>query len=246
MITVLVTIGLVLGGVAVAEETVAVDRDAWQPAIRAVFEQLDTLELFALATRLGGMTVKVPRELQALPARMIEDADVLREHGVELYVTELEFRDLAFHYDESPDWREDRPLVPTTISFGTLGVSADAKTRLATVPVGATFRNGKLPVDFLPMLDKGFDLNLLPDDRPDEVQLDDVQLRAGGRVTSGIANRFFSNRVAELILEHGVGQTLQLGQGDLITGDAATRLLNVPTDSRRGRALDTLIEGLGR
>ncbi len=246
MITVVVMMSMVLSNADAAEAVAVVGRDAWQPAIRSVFEQLETLELFALATRVGGMTVKVPRELQSLPARMIEDTDELRDRGVEIYVKELEFRDLRFEYEETPEWREDRPLIPTTLSFGALGVSAEAKTRLATVPVGATFRNGQLPVDFLPSMEKGFALGLFPEARAADTHLNDVRLRAGGPVVSGIANRFFSERVAQLILEHGVGQTLQLGQGDLIGGDAASRLLDLPSESRRGRALETLLEGLGR
>ena len=96
------------------------------------------------------------------------------------------------------------------------------------------------------MLEKGYDLNLLPENRAADALLDDVKLQVGGPVASGIANRFFSKRVAQLILEHGVGQTLQMGQSDLIAGDSALRLLDLPADSRQGRAVETLIEGLGR
>ncbi|HDP35165.1 MAG TPA: hypothetical protein ENN29_08675 [Candidatus Hydrogenedentes bacterium] len=244
MFALLIALGMIMGGAGDAAATAPAERDAWQPAIRAVFEQLNTLDMFALATRVGGLTVKVPKELQALPMRMIESADELREHNIEIHLKELQFRDLNFIYDKTAHWTEERPLVPTTIEFGALGIAAEAKTRRAVIPLGATFQDGKLPVDFLPMLGKGFDLNMLPENRPDDVLLDNVQLRVGGPVASGIANRFFSKRVARLILEHGMGQTLQMGKGDLITGDAALRLLDVPGDSRRGRAVETLIDAL--
>ena len=241
-----VTLLLLVGSVALAEGDADVDRDAWQPAISAVFEQLDMLELFALTTRVGGMTVNIPRELRGVPMRMIEEADVLRDRGIEIDVKELRFRNLGFIYDKSPEWREDRPLVPTTITFDTLGIGAEAKTRVGTIPLGATFRNGQLPVNFLPQLDERFDLGLMPEERAEDTRLDDVQIEAGGRLASGIANRLLSDRVGQLLLEHGVGQTLQLSKGDLISGDAALRLLDIPSESRRGRALDTLLDRVGR
>ena len=245
MLYCLLIAGLV-AGVGAGEEPAPlspqVDREAWSPSIRQVFEQLDTLDLFSTATKLGRITVKVPRELQKLPMRMIDEADELRNAGVDLYVTELQFQDINFIYDRTPEWNEDRPLIPTMIEFKRLGVSADAKTRLATIPVGATFQNGRMPVEFLPMLEKGFDVLLLPESRAEETVLDDVTLKVGGPIATGIANRFFSKKVAQLILEHGVGQTLQMGQGDLITGDMATRLLNIKGDSTRGRAVESLVD----
>ncbi len=228
------------------EKTVTIDRDAWQPAIRSVFEQLDTLDMFALATKMGGIKVKVPKELQAVPIRMIEGADDLREKNIEIYVKELEFRDLNFIYDKSPQWPEERPQIPTTVEFGTLGVTADAKTKMGVIPLGATFQNGRLPVDFMPIIEKGYDLKVLPEDRAGDAVLDDVQLKVGGGLATRIANRFFSKKVAGLILQYGMGQTLQMGQGDLITADSASRLLDLPTDSKRGRVLEKVIEGIGR
>ena len=228
------------------ETTAVIDREAWQPAIRSVFEQLDTLDLFALATKMGGIKVKVPKELQAVPIRMIEGADALREKDIKIFVKELEFRDLNFIYDKTPQWPEDRPRVPTTVEFKTLGVTADAKTKMGIIPLGATFQNGRLPVDFLPVIAKGYDLNLLPEDRAADALLDDVQLQVGGALTSRIATRFFSKPVAKLILEYGVGQTLQMGQKDLMSGDSALRLLDLPKGSKRGRVLEKVIEGIGQ
>ncbi len=223
-----------------AETPVA--RDAWEPSIQQVFSQLNTLDLFAAATNFGGMTVKVPKELQKLPARMIEGSEELRNRGIELYVTELKFQDLRFDYDKSPQWAEDKPLVPTLIDFKKLGVSAKAKTKLGAIPLGATFENGKMPVEFLPLLDKGYDLKLLPESRAEETQLDEVDLKVGGGITSGIANRLLNKKVGQLILEHGVGQTLQMNKENLLSGDAATRLLDIPADSVKGRAVDSLID----
>lgn len=227
-----------------ATETTPVDRQAWGPSIQKVFDQLNLLGLFAAATKVGGMTVKVPRELQKLPMQMIEGADELQNRGIEIYVKELTFRDLNFVYDESPQWSEDKPLIPTLVEFGRLGVSADAKTKVGMIPLGATFNNGKLPVEFQPMLEKGYDLKLLPESRVADTRLDDVDLKVGGALTTGIANRFFSKKVANLILEYGVGQTLQMGKGDLFTGDTAGKLLNVAPDSTKGRALDAVVDML--
>lgn len=219
-----------------------VDKDAWQPAIQRVFDQLNVLGLFAAATNLGGITVKVPKELQTLPMRMIEGAEELRNRGVEIYVKELTFRDLKFSYDDAPQWVEERPTVPTLVEFGQLGVLADAKTRMGIIPVGAVFDNGKMPVEFLPMLEKGYDLRLLPESRSADTRLDEVKLKVGGPLATGIANRFFSKKVAKLILEYGVGQTLQMGKGDLLSGSTAGRLLDVPEDSNEGAALNALID----
>lgn len=218
------------------------DRQAWEPGIQKVFDQLNMLGLFAAATNLGGITVKVPRELQQLPMQMIEGADELRNRGIEIYVKELTFRDLNFIYDKSPQWVEGKPLIPTLVEFGRLGVLADAKTKVGVIPVGAEFDNGKMPVEFLPMPGKGYDLRLLPEARSADTRLDDVKLKVGGPLATGIANRFFSKKVAKLILEHGVGQTLQMGKGDLLSGDAAGRLLDVPGDSKEGAALDVLMD----
>jgi len=251
MITVLLLLGLAAGaGETVADgtapESALQDRAAWQSAIQAVFEQLDLLDVFAMTTKMGGMKVKVPKELQALPVRMIEGADDLREKNIEIFVKELEFRDLNFVYDKAPKWNGERPQIPTLVEFGTLGVVADAKTKMGIIPLGATFRNGRLPVDFLPSIEKGYDLNLLPEDRAGDAVLDDVQLQVGGNLATKIANRFFSKKVASLILQYGMGQTLQMGQGDLITADSASRLLDLPKDSKHGRVLEKVIQGLGR
>jgi len=117
---------------------------------------------------------------------------------------------------------------------------------MGVIPLGATFQNGRLPVDFMPIIEKGYDLKVLPEDRAGDAVLDDVQLKVGGGLATRIANRFFSKKVASLILQYGMGQTLQMGQGDLITADSASRLLDLPTDSKRGRVLEKVIEGIGR
>ena len=219
-----------------------VERAAWEPSIQKVFSQLNTLDLFAAATSLGGMTVKVPRELQKIPMQMIEGSEELRNRGIEIYVTELKFRDLKFNYEQSPKWTDEKPLIPTLSEFGKLGLSAEAKTKVGTIPIGATFDNGKIPVEFLPVLDKGYDLKMLPESRAEETRLDEVDLKVGGGITSGIANLFLSKKVGKLILQYGVGQTLQMGQGDLLRGDTASRLLDIPADSAKGRAVGTLLD----
>ena len=227
-------------------ENAAINREAWKPAIQSVFEQLDMLDMFAMATKMGGLKVKVPKELQTIPMHMIEGADELRERGIEIYVKELEFRDLNFIYDKAPQWPDNQPRVPTTVEFGTLGITADAKTKMGMIPLGATFQNGRLPVDFLPVIGKGYDLNLMPENRAEDTILDDIRLQVGGSLTSKIANRFFSEQIAQLILKYGVGQTLQMGQKDLMSGDSLLHLLDSPKESKKESILENLIKGIIR
>jgi len=83
---------------------------------------------------------------------------------------------------------------------------------------------------------------MLPESRANETKLDEVDLKVGGGITSGIANLFLSKKVGKLILQYGVGQTLQMGKGDLLSGDAASKLLDIPADSNKGRAIGSLME----
>jgi hypothetical protein len=112
---------------------------------------------------------------------MIEGTEELRNRDIEIYVKELTCKDLKFIYDESPHWPDEKPVIPTLVEFGRLGVTADAKTRLGMIPLGAVFDNGKVPVEFLPMLEKGYDLKLLPESRSGDTRLDEVKLKVGGR-----------------------------------------------------------------
>ena len=249
MITTLLLLSMVITSaeaVPVSEDTqdTVIVRKDWKMAIQAVFEQLDMLDMFALATKMAGVTVKVPKELQSVPIRMIESADGLRAKNIEILVKELVFKELNFAYNKTPQWSEERPLVPTLVEFGTLGVMAEAKTKMGVIPLGATFQNGRLPVDFLPLIEKGYELKVLPENRAEDALLDDVQLKVGGGLATRIANRLFGKKATQLILEYGVGQTLQMGQDELITVDAASRLFDIPQDSRRGKVLEKVIEGI--
>jgi hypothetical protein len=181
---------------------------------------------------------------------MIEGADELKDKGIELKVTELEFRNLKIVRDKSAQWRDERPFMPVRLEFDKLGVSADAKTKVGVVPVGAVFEQGSMPADFLPLIKKGFNLEVLPEKRLEETNLDKVKLKVGGALTSSIANRFFSKKVARLILEHGVGQTLQMGQNDLMGGSGggaggiAGKLIDGGRDTPANRAASSLIDQL--
>ncbi|HNZ49399.1 MAG TPA: hypothetical protein PLZ53_05295 [Candidatus Hydrogenedentes bacterium] len=219
-------------------------REEWRPSIEATQEQLELLDLFAAATKFGGMKIKVPKELQSLPMRMIEGADELKDKGIELRVTELEFRNLKIVRDATPQWQENRPRMPVRLEFDKLGVSADAKTKLGVIPVGAIFEQGTMPADFLPIIQKGFNLEVLPEKRLQETNLDKVKLKVGGALTTGIANHFFSKKVARMILEYGVGQTLQMGQESLMGGGIAGKLIDGGKDTPASRAAGSLIDQL--
>ncbi|MFA7692983.1 MAG: hypothetical protein GX117_10570 [Candidatus Hydrogenedentes bacterium] len=229
-----------------AEDTVSeapvVDKTVWSPSVNAVFEQLNVLDLFAAATNLGGLTVKIPKEMQKMPMRMVEGSEELRNRGIDIFVKELTFKDLKFDYGASPEWTDSKPIIPTLVSFERLGLKADAKTKLGTIPLGANFRSGKVPMEFQPLLDKGYDLLLMPESRAADTKLDDVRLQVGGPLATGIANQFFTKTVAKLILEYGVGQTVQMGQEDLFAGNMPHKLLDVKPDSTKGRALDALVD----
>ena len=251
----LLLLSLFSTGDALSEEAPAApekvySREEWRPSIEATLDQLSLLDLFATATKFGGMKIKIPKEMQSLPMRMIEGADELKDKGVEIKVTELEFRDLKIVRDNTAQWRDDRPFMPVRLEFEKLGVSADAKTKLGVVPVGAVFEQGSMPADFLPLIKKGFNLEVLPEKRMEESNLDKVKLKVGGALTSGIANHFFSKKVARLILEHGVGQTLQMGQDDLMGGSGggaagiAGKLIDGGRDTPANKAASSLIDKL--
>lgn len=239
-------------GDAVAEEAPdpeepVYSREEWRPSIDATLDQLELLDLFATATKFGGMKIKIPKEMQSLPMRMIEGADELKDKGIEIKVTELEFRNLKIIRDKSATWRDERPFMPVRLDFDKLGVSADAKTKVGVIPVGAVFEQGSMPADFLPLIKKGFNLEVLPEKRMEETNLDKVKLKVGGALTSGIANRFFSKKVAQLILEHGVGQTLQMGEDGLMGGAGAGggiagKLIDGGRDTPANRAASSLID----
>ena len=217
----------------------------WKPPLAKVREQLDLVDAFAQTTRFGGMTVKVPGDLQRVPLELIEGTEELRKRDIELYVKELRFKDLQVTRDPRAKWVGDgsRPALPALLDFATLGLSIEAKTRAGVIPLGATFTDGKLPLDFL-LKPEGYDIGVIPDRRKADAKMDNVKLEVGGPLTSGIANTFFKKTVANLVMKYGVGQTLKLGEKDLLSGGTAATLLNLKTGSAEEKAVSGVLDRL--
>lgn len=224
----------------------AYNPEEWRGSLSKAREQLNLIEMFAQATRFGGMTVKVPAELQKVPLHLIPGTEELTKRDIDLYVKEITFRDLKLTQEPEPLWMETRPLLPALLDFTTLGLSIEAKTRVGTVPLGATFRNGRLPFD-LDLKPSGYDVGILPERRAADAKLDDLKLQVGGRLASGIANTFFKDDVANLVMKYGVGQTLKMGEGNLFSGGtAASTLLNLKSGSAGERAVSGLLDSVLR
>lgn len=218
--------------------------EEWKPPLAKVREQLDLVDLFAQATRFGGMTVKVPGDLQRVPLELIEGTEELRKRDIEFYIKELEFKDLRVSREPKALWVEaERPALPALLDFATLGLSIEAKTKMGVIPLGATFTDGKLPLDFL-LKPEGYDIGVIPDRRKADAKMDNVKLQVGGALTSGIANTFFKKTVAQLIMKYGVGQTLKLGEKDLLSGGTAATLLQLKSGSAEEKAVSGVLDRL--
>jgi hypothetical protein len=208
--------------------------EEWAEPVGEAGKKLDMLGLFAQSTRFGGVTVKVPKEMQRIPLASTGMKE-LEDRGIELYLKEMVFRDLDFTHEQNPLWMETHPVLPALMRFSTLGASLEAKTKLGIIPLGATFRDGTLPFDFLFRKD-GYDLGVMPERRVTETNLENVRLQVGGPATSAFVNTFFKHSVAKLIMKYGVGQTLKMNQGGLSDGAG---LLGAPN-------IGGLLNGLGR
>lgn len=217
--------------------------EEWAEQVASVRERLRLLEMFAQATQFGGMKVQVPREIQKVPLELIPGTEGLRDKDIELYVKELDLHSLAFDPVPEPLWLENHPAMPVLLRFATLGLSIEAKTKLGTIPLGATFRDGVLPFDF-DLNQNGYDLSILPERRAADAKLDNLKLQAGGPLTSGIANTFFKGEVAKLVMKYGMGQTLKMSEGGLFGGAPPTSLLGVKKGSAEERAVNTVIDAL--
>lgn len=191
--------------------------EEWREPVQKASSQLDLLEFFAQATRFGGVTVKVPRELQRVPLESIKGAEKLADKDIEIYVRELTFKDLVFNREREPLWLETRPVLPVLLDFSTVGVAAEAKTKLGVIPLGAVFSDGKLPFDF-DLRKDGYDLGILPERRQADANLSNLKLKVGGSLASGVANTFFKDDVAKLIMQYGLGQTLKMDKAGLLGG----------------------------
>ena len=189
----------------------------WQGQLGQVRDQLGLLGLFAKATSLGGVTVKVPRELQRIPLEMMEGTEDIVRAGIEVYLKEVRFQNLRLDHDETPLWLEQRPLIAGLAAFDRLGVAIDARTKVGTFPVKCDLKQGALPFQFHCNQEK-YDVGIAPPYRRDEAHIGDVRLDFGGPVASGLLTKLFGKKVTQLVLEAAAGQTFQLGQQDLLGG----------------------------
>jgi hypothetical protein len=206
-------------------------------------KNLDLLGLFAQASHFGGITVKIPKELQKIPLATMGLQD-LENRGIELYLKEVTFRDLDFRREQQPLWMETHPVLPTLMRFSKLGASLEAKTKLGMIPLGATFHDGVLPFDFIFRKD-GYDLGVMPERRTRETNLEKVHLQVGGPATSAFVNTFFGHSVAKLIMKYGVGQTLKMNEGGLFGGSDASSFLKSRSDSSGAQAITGLLDAVG-
>jgi hypothetical protein len=217
--------------------------EEWAGPVDQAGRQFDLLQLLAKASHFGGITVKIPGDLQRVPLEPLGLQD-LEERGIELYLKEFTFRNMDFSRAEKPLWMETRPVLPALMRFATLGASIEVKTKMGVIPLGATFRDGALPFDFDFRKD-GYDLGLIPERRQGEARLDNIRLHVGGPIATGIVNAFFTDDVARLVLKYGVGQTLKMDEDSLFTGATAASFLKMRSDSIGAQAVTGLIDAVG-
>lgn len=218
------------------------DAAAWKPQLEKVRQQLELLRMFGTATQFGGIKIPIPKGMQKIPLGLLGgmggaaeaapaaegakskrrpiDLAALEKAGIEIYLKQVEFRDVAFKYDDEPKVMGDHPAIASLLDFAKLGLDVDVKTRVGRFPVGCDFRTGKLPFDF-DLVKDGYALNILPEDRADIAQLDNVSVDLGGPVASRVLSKFFGGELAKVILEFAAGQTLNMDRGALL-GNAAT------------------------
>ena len=226
-----------------AREKMEYRPEEWSVPVADAGKSLDLLALFATASHFGGITVKIPGELQRIPLASL-GLQNLESRGIELYLKEIEFRDLEFTREQTPLWMETHPVLPAVMRFSKLGASLEAKTKLGMIPLGATFHDGVLPFDFVFRKD-GYDLGIMPDRRALETNLEKVHLQVGGALASGFVNTFFGRDVAKLVMKYGVGQTLKMKEGGLFGGSDAASFLKSRSDSPDTQAIVGLLDAVG-
>ncbi len=217
--------------------------EEWKASVQEAREQLDLLSLFALATSVGGATIKIPKELQRVPLEMMEGTEALRKRDIKIYLKEVSFKDAAFDHTEEPVWLKDHPAIASLLRFANIAFKADVKTRVGTVPVGGIFRNGRLPFDF-DLQSEGYALNIIPDRRKEEAVMDDVTLDLGGPITSGILSKVFGKKAAQLVLEAAMGQTLKMNRDGLLGGGDIEKLLGTGSKTLQKPAVKGLLDSL--
>lgn len=201
------------------------DAHAWESQLSQVRQQLDLLKLFSAATAMGGVSVNIPKPVQRIPLENIAGMQNVAKTGLKLHLKELKLSDVAFEYQQEPQWVDNRPAVPSLMRFSKVGISVEAKTAVGAFPVKCTFRNGALPVDF-ECTDAGYTIHVIPAPRKQEARLDHVSIDLGGPGGGRVLSKIFGKKLAEAVLQFGVGQTLKLDKSSLLGCGALPSVLN--------------------
>ncbi len=195
---------------------------AWETQLGKIRQQLELVKLFSAATSMGGVSVDLPGMVQAIPTENIKE---LAKANIKLDLKSLKLEDMQFSYTDEPQWREERPAIPSLMRFSRVAATVEAKTPLGKFPVKCTFRNGVLPLNF-ECKERGYDILVIPEPRKAEAKIEDVSFDLGGPLANHVSSKLFGPKVADAILQFGVGQTLKLDKGALLGGTSAPALLD--------------------
>lgn len=198
------------------------DLQAWESQLGKIRQQLELVKLFSAATSMGGLSVDLPGMVQAIPTENIKE---LAKANIKLDLKSLKLEDMQFSYTDEPQWREERPAIPSLMRFSRVAATVEAKTPLGKFPVKCSFRNGVLPLNF-ECKEGGYDILVIPEPRKAEAKIGDVSFDLGGPLANHVSSKLFGPKVAESILQFGVGQTLKLDKGALLGGTSAPALLD--------------------
>ncbi|HOZ46123.1 MAG TPA: hypothetical protein PLO37_10055 [Candidatus Hydrogenedentes bacterium] len=201
------------------------DLSIWKPQIEKVHKQFDVLKLFSAATQFGGVSVKLPDQVQQIPLGLFPETKKLEDMGVRVFLKELEFKNADFSYDKEPQWIENHPAVPSMMKFGRVGFTAKVKTGLGELPVECEFQDGQLPFDF-DLTDVGYAVNVIPERRNTEAQLDNLRFKLGQGPGGGLVSKIFGKELAKTILKFAAGQTLVMEKGSLLSQENLDRMID--------------------
>ncbi|HPO14764.1 MAG TPA: hypothetical protein PLI09_15085 [Candidatus Hydrogenedentes bacterium] len=193
----------------------------WEPQMESIRQQLDLIKLFCVATAVGGMSVDLPKMAQAIPAENIQE---LAKANIQLDLKSIKLADLQLSYDTTPKWQEERPAIPSLLQFSRVTASVEAKTPLGKFPVKCSFKNGVLPLNF-ECKERGYDIRVIPESRKAEAKIEEVSFDLGGPLANHVMSKLFGRKVAESVLQFGMGQTLKLDKGSLLGDKAVSSVL---------------------
>jgi len=195
---------------------------AWESQLDKIRQQLELVKLFGAATSMGGLSVDLPGMVQAIPTENIKE---LAKANIKLDLKSLNLENMQFSYADELQWREERPAIPSLMRFSRVVATVEAKTPLGKFPVKCSFRNGVLPLNF-ECKESGYDILVIPEPRKAEAKIEDVSFDLGGPLANHVSSKLFGPKVADAILQFGVGQTLKLDKGALLGDKSASTLLD--------------------